>query len=41
MKVLPQTLEIIFEVQTKRSDGKIIIIKISFSTYKTRFFLIS
>jgi len=35
--VLPQALEIIFEVQRKRSNEKIARRKISFSTYKTHF----
>jgi hypothetical protein len=36
--VLPQALEIIFEVQRKRNNEKIIRKKISFLTYKTPFF---
>jgi hypothetical protein len=40
MGVLPQVLEIIFEVQRKMSDEKITIIEISFPTYRTcSFFL--
>jgi hypothetical protein len=39
MGVLPQALEIIFEVQMKRSNEKIARRKISFSTHKTWFFL--
>jgi len=35
--VLPQALEIIFEVQRKRNNEKIIRKKISFPTYKTCF----
>jgi hypothetical protein len=38
MRVLPQSLEIIFEVQRRRSNGKIARRKISFSAYKTPFF---
>jgi hypothetical protein len=38
MVVLPQALEIIFEVQMKRSNEKITKRKISFSIYKTFFF---
>jgi hypothetical protein len=38
MRALPQALEIIFEVQRKRSIEKIARRKISFSTYKTPFF---
>jgi hypothetical protein len=38
MRVLSQALEIIFEVQRKRSIEKISRRKISFSTYKTPFF---
>jgi hypothetical protein len=38
MGTLPQVLEIIFEVQRKMSNEKITIRKISFPTYKTRFF---
>jgi hypothetical protein len=34
MGVLPQALEIIFELQRKRSNEKIARRKISFSTYK-------
>jgi hypothetical protein len=37
MGVLPQALEIIFEVQRKRSNEKISRRKISFPTYKTCF----
>jgi hypothetical protein len=36
--MLPQALEIIFELQRKRSNEKVIKRKISFPTYKTRFF---
>jgi len=39
MEALSQALEIIFEVQIKRSNEKITRRKISFSTYKTFFFL--
>jgi hypothetical protein len=35
MEALPQPVEIIFEVQRKRSNEKITRRKISFSTYKT------
>jgi hypothetical protein len=35
----PQALEIIFEVQRKKSNEKITRRKLSFSTYKTSFFL--
>jgi hypothetical protein len=39
MPKLPQALEIIFEVQRKRSNEKVARRKISFSTHKkTRFF---
>jgi hypothetical protein len=38
MRVLPQALEIVFEVQRKRRNEKIARRKINFSTYKTRFF---
>jgi hypothetical protein len=38
MEVLPQALEIIFEVQMKRNNNKIGRRKISFPTHKTRFF---
>jgi len=38
MAVLPQALEIIFEVQRKRSNEKIARRKISFSTQKILFF---
>jgi hypothetical protein len=38
MGVLPQGLEIMFEVQRKMSNEKITIKEISFSTYKTSFF---
>jgi hypothetical protein len=38
MGVLPQALEIIFEVQMKRNDEKIARRKISFPTHKTCFF---
>jgi len=41
MKVLPQALEIIFEVQRKRSNEKITRKKKSLPTYKTLFFFIS
>jgi hypothetical protein len=37
MGALPQALQIIFEVQSKRSNEKIAIRKINFSTYKTHF----
>jgi hypothetical protein len=37
MGVLPQVLEIIFEVQRKMSNEKIIRREISFPIYKTRF----
>jgi hypothetical protein len=37
MGVLPQALEIIFEVQRKRSNEKIARIKINFPTHKTSF----
>jgi hypothetical protein len=37
MQVLPQALEIIFEMQRKRSNGKIVRRKLSFSTYKMPF----
>jgi len=35
--MLPQALEIIFEVQRKRNNENLIIIKINFPTYKTFF----
>jgi hypothetical protein len=38
MKVLPQAVEIIFEVQRKRNNEKIARRKINFSTYKMQFF---
>jgi hypothetical protein len=38
MGVLPQALEIIFEMQMKRNNEKLTRRKISFPTYKTRFF---
>jgi hypothetical protein len=38
MRALPQAIEIILEMQRKRSNGKIARRKISFSTYKTHFF---
>jgi hypothetical protein len=38
MGALPQTLEIIFEMQRKKNNEKIKRRKISFSTYKTHFF---
>jgi len=38
MKALPQALEIIFEVQRKRSNEKVTRKKISFPTYKRLFF---
>jgi hypothetical protein len=41
MGVLPQALEIIFEVQTKRHNEKITKRKINFPTYKTFFFSFS
>jgi hypothetical protein len=41
MKALPQALEIIFEVQRKRSNEKVTRKKISFPTYKQHFFFIS
>jgi hypothetical protein len=37
MGVLPQALDIIFEVQTKRSNERIARRKISFSTHKIHF----
>jgi hypothetical protein len=37
MRALSQALEIIFEVQKKRSNGKTARRKISFSTYKMHF----
>jgi hypothetical protein len=40
MGVLPQALEIIFEVQRKKSNEKIIRRKISFLTYKTYLFFL-
>jgi hypothetical protein len=39
MGALPQALEIIFEMQRKRSNEKIARRKKSFPTHKTRFFL--
>jgi hypothetical protein len=41
MGALPQALEIIFEVKKKRSNEKIARRKISFPTYKMRFFFSS
>jgi ABC-type uncharacterized transport system substrate-binding protein len=41
MGALSQALEIIFEVQLKRSNQKITRKKISFSTYKTHYFFFS
>jgi hypothetical protein len=38
MGVLPQALEVIFEMQMKRSNEKVARRKISFPTYKTLFF---
>jgi len=38
MGALPQALEIVFEVQRKRSNEKITSKKKSFPTYKMRFF---
>jgi hypothetical protein len=38
MGTLPQVLKIIFEVQRKMSNEKIIRREISFPTYKTHFF---
>jgi len=38
MRVLPQSLESIFEVQMKRVNEKMTRKKIGFPTYKTRFF---
>jgi hypothetical protein len=38
MGVLPQALEILFEVQKKRNNEKIVRRKISFPTHKTHFF---
>jgi hypothetical protein len=38
MRQLPQAVEIIFEVQRKMSNGKIVIEKEAFSTHKTCFF---
>jgi len=38
MGVLPQALEIIFEVQRKKITEKITRRKISFSTYKLRYY---
>jgi hypothetical protein len=38
MKVFCQALEIIFEVQRKKSNEKIIKREIGFSTYETHFF---
>jgi len=40
MRVLPQALEIIFEVKMKGSNEKIARRKITFSTHKTSFFLL-
>jgi hypothetical protein len=40
MGVLPQVLEIIFEMQRKMSNEKITIRQISFLTYKTLFFFL-
>jgi hypothetical protein len=40
MGALSQALEIIVEVQLKRNNQKITRKKISFSTYKTRYFLL-
>jgi hypothetical protein len=40
MGALPQFLEIIFEVQRKMNNEKIIKREISFPTYKTRFFFL-
>jgi len=40
MGMLPQVLEIIFEVQRKMSNEKITRREISFPTYKTRFFFL-
>jgi hypothetical protein len=39
MGVLPQALEIIYEVQMKKSNEKITRRKISFPTHKMQFFL--
>jgi len=39
MRMLPQALEIIFEVQRKKNNEKITRRKLSFSTYKMIFFL--
>jgi len=41
MGALPQALEIIFEVQGKRSNEKMTRRKINFPTYKMCFFLFS
>jgi hypothetical protein len=41
MGVLPQALEIIFEVQKKRSNEKITRRKMSLPTYKMHFFVFS
>jgi len=38
MGMVPQVLEIIFEMQMKRNNQKIIRREISFPTYKTPFF---
>jgi len=38
MRALPQALEIIFEMQVKRSNEKMARRKLSFSDHKTRFF---
>jgi len=40
MGALPQTLEIIFEMQRKNNNNKITRRKISFPTFKTFFFLL-
>jgi hypothetical protein len=40
MRALPQDLEIIFEVQKQKSNGKQEKRKISFSTYKMQFFFL-
>jgi hypothetical protein len=41
MRALPQALEIIFEVQKRRSNEKTARKKKSFSTYKMQFFFFS
>jgi hypothetical protein len=41
MRALPQALEIIFEMQVKKSNEKIARRKISFLAHKTRFFVFS